>query len=170
MSLIATNFTCSSDRQFGYLYFLNLPYVTSELKLFSNVASFRKEYSGLATGGIEILEQKYEQIASITAESVYFDNDFAKLDSAIEEARAAIQTEHAEGLAGSRTVYRVIGVKLQYFVSCLKAIKEIGILISSTSQTKYRVIIIKPQTPVDTCNAGNKQQTTNCHAQYQQQS
>ena len=122
-----------------------------ELRMsFSNVASFRKEYAGEVAGSIEILEQKYEQVATISAKTVSFDDDLAKLDTAIEQAQAVIQTEAAQGLAGNRKVTRVIGVKPQYFDSCLEAVKEVGILNSSTSQKndktyEYRQMLAQKQ-------------------------
>ena len=121
-----------------------------EIKMFENVASFKKEYAGEVAGSIEVLEQKYEQVATITAKTVSFDDDLAKLNAAIEQAQAVIQTEVAQGLEGSRTLKRVIGVKPQYFDSCLDAVKEVGILISSTSQKtdktyEYRQMLAQKQ-------------------------
>ena len=122
----------------------------NDLRVSSNVASFRKEYTGGTAGSIEVLEQKYEQVANISAKTVSFDDDLAKLDAAIDQAQAVIQTEVAQGLAGSRTITRVIGVKPQYFDSCLEAAKKIGILISSTSQKtdktyEYRQMLAQKQ-------------------------
>ena len=121
-----------------------------ELRLANNVASFRKEYAGEVAGNVQVLEQKYEQVATITTKTVSFDDDLARLDAAIEQAQAVIQTEVAQGLAGSRTITRVIGVKPQYFESCLEAIKGIGILNSSTSQKndktyEYRQMLAQKQ-------------------------
>jgi hypothetical protein len=106
----------------------------NDFKSQSNVASLRKEYIGAIPGSIEILEQKYEQIANVTTKTVSFNNDLAKLDAAIEQAQAVIQTEASQGLAGSRTLMRTIGVKPQYFDSCVESVKEIGMLISFSSQ------------------------------------
>jgi hypothetical protein len=122
----------------------------NELKMYSNVASARKEYAGTAAGSIEVLEQKYEQVATITTKTASFDDDLAKLDTAIEQAQAVIQTEAAQGLVGNRTVTRVIGVKPQYFDSCLEAVKEVGMLITSTSQKtdktyEYRQMLAQKQ-------------------------
>jgi len=121
-----------------------------ELKISANVASFRKEYEGEVVGSIEVLEQKYEQVATITSKSVSFDEDLAKLDAAIELAQAVIQIEVAQGLVGSRTLKRVIGVKPQYFDGCLEAVKEVGMLITSTSQKtdktyEYRQMLAQKQ-------------------------
>ena len=121
-----------------------------ELRLSANIASMRKEYAGGITGSVEVLEQKYEQVATITAKTVSFDDDLAKLDGVIEQSQAVIQTESAQGLQGSRTLTRVIGVKPQYFDSCLEAVKEVGIPISSTSQKtdktyEYRQMLAQKQ-------------------------
>ncbi|MCL1831166.1 MAG: DUF4349 domain-containing protein, partial [Oscillospiraceae bacterium] len=122
----------------------------SYIKSTQNVASFRKEYVGTNVGNPEILEQKYEQVATITAKTVYFDDDLAKLDAAIENSQAVIQTEVAKGLVGKRTITRVIGVKPQYFNSCLEAVKDVGMLVSSTSQKtdktyEYRQMLAQKQ-------------------------
>jgi len=119
-------------------------------KMSANVASLRKEYAGEVAGSIEVLEQKYEQVATITSKTVNFNDDLAKLDTAIEQAQAVIQTEVAQGLAGSRSLRRAIGVKPQYFDSCLDAVKEVGMLISSTSQKtdktyEYRQMLAQKQ-------------------------
>ena len=116
----------------------------------SNVASLKKEYAGEVAGIIEVLEQKYEQIATISAKTMSFDDDLSKLDAAIGQAQAVVQTEAAQGLTGNRTIVRVIGVKPQYFDSCLDAVKEIGTLISSTSQKndktyEYRQMLAQKQ-------------------------
>ena len=121
-----------------------------EMRLSSNVASLRKEYTGEMAGSIEVLEQKYEQVATITTKTTSFDSDLAKLDATIEQAQAVIQTEVAQGLVGGRTIKRAIGVKPQYFDSCLAAVKEVGILISSTSQKtdktyEYRQMLAQKQ-------------------------
>ncbi|MCL1848695.1 MAG: DUF4349 domain-containing protein [Clostridiales bacterium] len=100
----------------------------------SNVASFRKEYIGATAGSVEVVEQKYEQIASVTTKTIAFDEDMIKLNSVIEQAQAVVQTELSQGLPGSRTLTRVIGVKPQYFDGCLEEIKDIGMLISISSQ------------------------------------
>jgi len=121
-----------------------------EIASFSNFASFRKEYTGMVAGSIEILEQKYEQVANIVTKTLSFDDDLAKLDVAIEQAQAVVQTESAQGLYGSRTITRTIGVKPQYFESCLKAAKDVGQLVSSNAQKndktyEYRQMLAQKQ-------------------------
>ena len=107
--------------------------MTGSVQKTSNVASLRMEYDGVS--GIEVLDQKYERVASLTAKSVSYDEDIAKLDAAIEEFQAVVQMENAQGLAGNRRLSRVIGVKPLSFDACLAYIKGIGQLASSTSQT-----------------------------------
>jgi len=121
-----------------------------DVRLTANVASLKREYAGTVAGSIEVLEQKYEQVATVAAKTVSYDNDLARLDAAIEQAQAVIQTEVAQGLAGSRTLKRAIGVKPQYFDSCLGAVKEVGLLISSNSQKtdktyEYRQMLAQKQ-------------------------
>lgn len=122
----------------------------NELRMTSNVASFRKEYAGETVGSVEILEQKYEQVATVTAKTVAFDSDLLKLDDAVEQAQAVIQAETAQGLAGSRTLTRVIGVKPQYFDGLLETVKQIGLTVTSTSQKtdktyEYRQMLAQKQ-------------------------
>ena len=103
-----------------------------EMRSLKNVASLRKEYEGAA--GVEVLDQKYERIASVSAKSVAYNNDILALNAAIERTQAVVQMENEEGLQGYRRLYRVIGVKPQYFDACLEAVRAIGIPVSSTSQ------------------------------------
>lgn len=97
-----------------------------------NVASERKEYA--APAGVEVLDQKYERIASISSRSARYDEDVAALDGAIEQAQAVVQQEVAQGLPGSRSLERTIGVKPQFFDQCQQAVSEIGTLLSATTQ------------------------------------
>lgn len=119
-----------------------------EALMMSNVASYRKEYKGAA--GVEVLDQKYEQIASVSAKTVKYDDDLAKLDSVIEGSQAVVQTENAQGLAGGRKLTRKIGVKPQFFDECLAGVSKIGTPISSTTQKidktyEYRQMIAQKQ-------------------------
>ena len=125
-------------------------YIDNEKRMTTNVASLKKEYAGVVAGSVEVLEQKYEQVASVTAKTVSYDDDLARLDSAIEQAQAVIQTEMSQGLEGSRTLRRAIGVKPQYFESCLEDVKKVGMLISITSQKtdktyEYRQMLAQKQ-------------------------
>jgi len=97
-----------------------------------NVASLRMEYAG--AGGTEVLDQKYERVASISAKTVAYDADLLKLNAAIEENQAVVQMENEQGLTGSRKLTRMIGVKPQYFDACLEAVRAVGMPVSSTSQ------------------------------------
>jgi len=97
-----------------------------------NVASLRMEYAG--AGGTEVLDQKYERVASLSAKTVAYDDDLLKLNDAIEETQAVVQMENEQGLPGSRKLSRVIGVKPQYFDACLEAVRAVGMPVSSTSQ------------------------------------
>jgi uncharacterized protein YfcZ (UPF0381/DUF406 family) len=104
-----------------------------DLRMSSNVASLRKEYTG-ESGGVEVLDQKYERIASISTKTISYDTDLTELNQTIEQYQAVVQMENAQGLSGNRKLYWVIGVKPQYFDSCLADMQKIGMLISSTSQ------------------------------------
>ena len=132
----------------GYTGNAAVPDDPKALRPTSNVASLRKEYAGAA--GIEVLDQKYEQIASVSAKTASYDSDLAKLDSAIEQSQAVVQTENAQGLAGARKLARKIGVKPQYFDACLESVKRIGVTVSSTAQKidktyEYRQMLAQKQ-------------------------
>jgi len=140
----------SVNYYYGGGYTSNYDVVNSVTRTASNVASLKKEYAGEAQGSVEVLEQKYEQVASLRAKTVSFDDDLAKLDVIVEQAQAVIQTEMSQGLAGSRTLTRMIGVKPQYFDSCLEAVKEVGMLVSFTLQKtdktyEYRQMLAQKQ-------------------------
>lgn len=111
-------------------------YLYSRLKedssVAKNVASLRMEYAG--AGGTEVLDQKYERVASLSAKTVAYDDDLLKLNGVIEENQAVVQMENEQGLPGGRKLSRVIGVKPQYFDVCLEAVRAVGLPISSTSQ------------------------------------
>jgi len=97
-----------------------------------NVASLRMEYAG--AGGTEVLDQKYERVASVSAKTVAYDGDLLKLNGVIEETQAVVQMENEQGLPGGRKLSRVIGVKPQYFDACLEAVRAVGMPVSSTLQ------------------------------------
>ena len=97
-----------------------------------NVASDQKIYVGET--GTQVLDQKYERVASVTAKTTAYDNDLAKLNTAVEESLAVVQMENEQGLSGSRKLSRVIGVKPEYFDQCLEAVRAVGISVSYTSQ------------------------------------
>jgi len=113
-----------------------------------NFASDRKEYIG--TAGPQVLDQKYERVASTSAKTTAYDDDLSKLNAAIEGSQAVVQMENEQGLPGSRRLFRAIGVKPEYFDVCFEAVQSIGIPISSTSQKtdktyEYRQMLAQKQ-------------------------
>ena len=129
---------------------LSNSYADYETRSTSNFASFRKEYAVDMSGSVQVLEQKYEQVATVSAKTVSFDEDLNNLNKAVEQAQAVVQKEYSQGLPGNRTVTQVIGVKPQYFESCLEAVKNVGTLVSSTLQKndktyEYRQMLAQKQ-------------------------
>lgn len=113
-----------------------------------NFASERKEYIG--TAGTQVLDQKYERVASTAARTAAYDDDLSKLNASIEESQAVVQMENEQGLPGSRRLTRAIGVKPEYFDVCLEAIRSVGTPISSVLQKtdktyEYRQMLAQKQ-------------------------
>ena len=113
-----------------------------------NVASLRKEYQ--VTAGTQVLDQKYERVASVSAKTTVYDEDLLKLNAAIEQTQAVVQMESEQGLPGERRLSRVIGVKPQYFDDALEAIRAVGMPVSYTSQKtdktyEYRQMLAQKQ-------------------------
>jgi hypothetical protein len=104
---------------------------SDKLKMTQNIASFRQEY--VTAGGVEVLDQKYEKIASLTAKTIHYDEDEKKLHKAIEECLAVVQMENRTGLEGSRRLNMVIGVKPDYFETAVESINSVGRIISFTT-------------------------------------
>ena len=120
----------------------------NDMRATQNVATLRKEYEGVS--GAQALDQKYERVASVSAKTVAYEDDLARMNAAIDETQAVVQMENEQGLPGGRKLSRVIGVKPQYFDTCLEAVQALGIPISSTSQTidktyEYRRMLAQKQ-------------------------
>jgi hypothetical protein len=96
-----------------------------------NIASFRQEYATI--GGVEVLDQKYEKIASLAAKTVHYEEDESKLHKTIEECLAVVQMENRTGLEGSRRLNMVIGVKPDYFEIAVERINSVGRITSFTT-------------------------------------
>ena len=120
--------------QFGYMGYSDYNYDYSGMSyrlLSSNIASFRQVYE--TAGGMEIIDQKYEKIASVTAKTTQYKEDEKKAYDAIEEYLAVIQMERKTGLEGSRRLSLVIGVKPDHFDGAVEKINEIGKITSYTT-------------------------------------
>ena len=101
----------------------------------SNIASQKMEFvlDGPATPAV--MEQKYERISNMTAKSVNYDDDMARLNASIENHRAVIQKENRRGLSGSRRADLTIGVRPESFDAMLDEISRIGSIISTNVTT-----------------------------------
>lgn len=104
----------------------------ADIKL-QNIASHRQEYN--TQEGVQILDQKYEKISSITSKTMRYDEDEKNLHVAIEESLAVVQMENKAGLEGARSLHMVIGVKPDYFEMAVEKIKQIGRITSFTATT-----------------------------------
>ena len=108
-----------------------LMYTSSASSSILNIAGERKEIK--TSVGIEILDQKYEKIASIAAKTIDYDEDEKKLKSTIEDCSAVVQMENKSGLTGSRRLNLTIGVKPDYFETAVERINKIGKVTSFTT-------------------------------------
>ncbi|MDR0292890.1 MAG: DUF4349 domain-containing protein [Oscillospiraceae bacterium] len=102
-------------------------YLTGE-KLYLNIASSRYEY--VSADGVEILDQKYEKVASVGTKTARYAEDERSVYAAIEECLAVIQKENRSGLEGSRRLDLVIGVKPDHFDGAVERIRAIGTVTS----------------------------------------
>jgi len=98
-----------------------------------NVASFRQEYA--TSVGVEVLDQKYEKIATLVSNSIRFDEEEQNLRNAIEESLAVVQMENRMGLEGARRLRMTIGVRPEYFEAAVERIEQIGRITSFTTTT-----------------------------------
>lgn len=112
---------------FGYSSTLNM------MAPMKNIAFERMVYE--TARGIEVLDQKYEMVASLTSRTTNYNEDEKALRAAIEECLAIIQMESKTGLEGSRRISMTIGVKPDYFDAAVEKISKIG-TITSFSTTK----------------------------------
>jgi len=115
-----------------------------------NYASQRMEYpmEGAATS---VLDQKYERIASIVSKTVNYDADLERFNAIVEENKAVVQMENSRGLAGSRRMDLVIGVRPENFDAMQAAVSGIGRISSSTTTKtdktyEYRKMLAEKQT------------------------
>ena len=116
----------------------------------NNYASLKMEYAGDGST-VSVMDQKYERIASITSKTVKFDSDMERFNSILEEHRAVVQMENRRGLAGSRRIDLVIGVRPESFDAMQSAISQIGRIISSTitktdKTYEYRQMLAEKET------------------------
>jgi hypothetical protein len=95
-----------------------------------NIASLRMEYQ--FADGVEVLDQKYERIATLASRTISFETDERLVNTAIENAKAVVQMENIQGLIGDRRLTLVIGVKPQFFDDCKNALAKVGTITSST--------------------------------------
>jgi hypothetical protein len=72
------------------------------------------------------VDQKYEKVATLRAETARFDDDEAKLRASIKRRQAMIQFEQAHGLAGRRQLRLSIGVPPEQFEPMLDEVHGIG--------------------------------------------
>ena len=122
--------------------------LNSDSRAQKNVATLRQEYEGAS--GTQVMDQKYERVASVSAKTAAYEEDLLKLNGAIEQTQAVVQMESEQGLPGSRRLLRVIGVRPQFFDACLEAVQEVGIPISfnlqKTDKTyEYRQMLAQKQ-------------------------
>lgn len=72
------------------------------------------------------VDQKYEKIATLRAETTQFDKDEQAVRDSIKRNNALIQFEESDGLAGERTLRLSIGVPPEHFEPMLEEVRRIG--------------------------------------------
>ncbi len=72
------------------------------------------------------VDQKYEKVATLRADTAKFDEDEARLRASIKHHEAMIQFEQAHGLAGRRQLRMSIGVPPEQFDPMLDEVRKIG--------------------------------------------
>lgn len=97
------------------------------------------------------IDQKYEKIADIVSKTTNYDDDIENFNSIMEAHTAVIQMENRRGLAGSRRVDMIIGVRPEEFDSMQESISKVGIITSSTitktdKTNEYRQILAEKAT------------------------
>jgi hypothetical protein len=113
----------------------------------SNYASEKLKFQqGMVAG--QIVDQKYEKIASIATSTRAFDDDEKRVREATAKYSALIQFEQATGLPGSRNVNLAIGVRPERFDAMVEELRSIGelasIRIDKTDKTnEYKDLIAK---------------------------
>lgn len=126
----------------------NTYYTEGKGESIRNYASLQMEFTGNATA---VLEQKYERISSITARTVQFDTDMERFDAILDENQAVVQMEDRRGLAGSRRVDMIIGVRPDRFDAVVEEISKVGRVTSSNTTStdktyEYRQMLAEKET------------------------
>jgi len=103
---------------------------TSAVKNYANTATVY-DY---AADGTQI-NQQYEKIADLSAQSKDFENDEARLYAGVTHNNCIIQLEAKNGLPGKRVTSLTLGVKPELFDDTVKELSAIGTIIS-TKTTK----------------------------------
>ncbi|HOX32627.1 MAG TPA: DUF4349 domain-containing protein [Spirochaetales bacterium] len=80
----------------------------------------------------QVLDQKYEQVATLSASSGDFEADSRRIEEAASAAKAVVQRRDAYGLPGSRFLSLSLGVVPAAFDSTIDALRAIGKLESVT--------------------------------------
>ena len=74
----------------------------------------------------QLMEQKYEQVASLASSTSDFEGDAQRIRSAARAAGAVVQREDSYGLPGSRSLSLGLGVVPASFDATIEALREIG--------------------------------------------
>ena len=95
-----------------------------------NYASEKLKVQHEGTAPTSSVDQKYEKVASVAAQTNTFEEDEAKIRDAVKTYNALIQFELSSGLAGRRRVELAIGVPPARFDGMVGELKQIGELSS----------------------------------------
>lgn len=100
--------------------------------------SYRKNFASekivieQARSQTQIVDQKYERIADLSAVTTAFDEDVRRIAELAGRSKAVIQRENSFGLEGSRSLSLTLGVVPEAFDATVKELRSIGELLSIT--------------------------------------
>ncbi len=85
-----------------------------------------------AESSAQVMDQKYERVATLSSQSKEYDQDLQKLNSLEKELGAVVQQEKSSGLSGARKLDLTLGVVPSSFEPLVDRLKTIGSLNSVT--------------------------------------
>lgn len=113
-----------------------------------NYASKKLTHETSEKGNVATVDQKYEKIGTLTANTSHFEQDEQQLQTLIQEHTILIQFEQRSGLIGRRLLYMAMGVIPEKFDLIMSAIQNIGTVISiqinkSDKTNEYKELEVK---------------------------
>jgi len=97
-----------------------------------NYASAKIAIAAPSAVAAQVLDQKYEEVASLSATTADFEADSRRMKEAASSVKAVVQREDSYGLPGSRSLSLSLGVVPAAFDQAVDALRAIGKLESVT--------------------------------------